>query len=106
MQKNTLFKQWKENFGKGVYVLVILAMTGFVVQIAATVVVALMLRVFPELDYFTNSGLATFLGVLCFVIAGVPLFGFLFTHFYEREIDNVKEDVETGSATRQSSGTK
>ncbi|MDA7881506.1 hypothetical protein N9A94_04305 [Akkermansiaceae bacterium] len=105
-QKHTLFKRWRENFGKGIYALVILAMAGFVVQIASLVVVAIVLMAFPELDDISNSGIATFFGFLGFVIAGIPLFGFLFTCFYERETDIADKDVETTEANHQSQVTK
>jgi hypothetical protein len=84
-QKGSLFEAWKRNFGKGIYVIVILGMAATVVQIAALLVSWLFLAAFPALDKLDNEVWVTVLSIGGFLIAGVPLFGFFFTTFYEHE---------------------
>ncbi|BDS05263.1 hypothetical protein NT6N_03030 [Oceaniferula spumae] len=99
------FAWWKKNFGRGMYAGVITTMAMLGLQVAALVIGGIALYVFPSLEQPENDVLRTILAISGFVFLGIPLFGFLFSHFYERgdqpESDLIREDTDSTPAQKQ-----
>lgn len=81
-----MMQRWQRNFGRGMYLLIVLMVIGIVLQVVMFVVGSIAIACFPVLEESNPIGFI-FSGV-AFLLAGVPLIGALFTHFYERELDD------------------
>lgn len=78
-----LLARWKRNFGNGAYAMVMLIIVFIPFQLAAYLYGFLLASAFPSLeDPFANPIIAIMsIGIV--ILLGVPLFGFLFRHFFD-----------------------